>query len=332
MNHQQKIERLQEFKNEGEFRIFLIDLLRRIGYKSVIHSHRYGSPELGKDIIGFLSHAIDGEEAYAFVVKYGRIGGGSVEIETIKSQIKQAFEYPYDDLNGNRIRIKKVKVITNENFTAGAQNSISTSNELKMFSNIDYWFHDKLIPLIDDFYSDFWLPGDEFCKEYTKTVRSKIQEEFELKDLSLNIEDKKIKKLLSLFIEPILSESIVEEKKDAEGNVSKKIIRKKTSIKGISESLENLIITGEPGSGKTKLLNNIGLLLLDADKNAQQKIIPVKLNGKILKENNFDFEKTILKSIEINAPDTFERTNLENYQKILLIDEIDFLNKKTKKS
>ena len=53
MNHQQKIDCLQDFKNEAEFRIFLIDLLKRMGYKNVIHTHRYGSPELGKDIIGF---------------------------------------------------------------------------------------------------------------------------------------------------------------------------------------------------------------------------------------------------------------------------------------
>lgn len=331
MNHQQKIDRLQQFKNEAEFRIFLIDLIKRIGYQNVIHTHRYGSPELGKDIIGSLIHDIDGEETCAFVVKFGRISGGTVEIETIKGQIKQAFEYPYDDLNNNRIKIKKVKVVTNENFTAGAQSSLSSSNELRLFSNIDYWYHDKLIPLVDKYYSDFWLPGDEFCKEYTKTVRSKIQEEFELKDLSLNIEDKKIKKLLGLFVEPILTEGIVEEKKDAEGNIRKKITRKKTFLKNLSLTTENLIITGEPGSGKTKLLNNLALLLLDADKNAEEKIIPIKLSGKIIKENNFDFEKTISELIKNNTPDTFGRTNLAEYKKILLIDEIDFLNIDEKK-
>lgn len=331
MNNQQKIDHLQEFENEAEFRMFLIDLLKRIGYKGVIHTHRYGSPELGKDIIGFLSHEIDGEEAYAFVVKFGRIGGGTVEIETIKGQIKQAFEYSYDDLNGNRVKIKKVKVITNDNFTAGAQHSISTSPELRMLSNIDFWFHERLIPLIDEYYSDFWLPGDEFCKEYTKTVRLSIQQEFDLKDLSLNIEDGKIKKLLGLFVEPILTEGVVEERKDSAGNVSKSINRKKISLKGLVDIEENIFITGEPGSGKTKLLNNIALMLLDADRNAKNKLIPIKLKGKVLKENNFEFEKTISALVSQNAPDTFERTDITEYHKILLIDEIDFLNKEEKK-
>ena len=90
MNHQQKTEKLQGFKNEADFRIFLIDLFKRMNYQNVIHTHRYGSPELGKDIIGSLPHSIDGEEWYAFVVKFGRISGGTVEIETIKGVLSIA--------------------------------------------------------------------------------------------------------------------------------------------------------------------------------------------------------------------------------------------------
>ena len=331
MDHQQKLLKLQQFDNEASFRIFLIDLIKRMGFRNVLHTHRYGSPELGKDIIGQISHTIDGDECHAFVVKYGRIGGGTLEIETIKGQIKQSFEYPYDDLNGNKLRVNKVKVVTNENFTTGAQTSISSSSELRMFSNIEFWYHEKLIPLIDKYYSDFWLPGDEFCKEYTKNLKYKIQEEFELKDLSLNIEDKKMKKLLGLFIEPILTEGFVEETKDNAGNTNKKLSRKKLSLRAVADITENIIITGEPGSGKTKLVNNLAILLLDADKNAQDKTIPIRIKGKALKDNNFDFTKTINQNVEESSADTFQRTNTDDYQKILLIDEIDFLCKEEKK-
>lgn len=332
MNNQQKIEKLQGFNSEAEFRVFLIDLVKRMGYQNVIHTHRFGSPELGKDIIGNLQHSIDGDEWYAFVVKFGRISGGTTEIETIKNQIKQSFEYPYDDLDGNRIRINKVKVVTNENFTSGAQTSLSTSNELRAFSNIDYWYHDKLIPFIDKYYSDFWLPGDEFCKEYTKTVQLKMQEEFELKDLSLNIEDKNVKKLLNLFVEPILTEGTVEETKDKNLITSKRIVRKKISHKTLTSYEENIIITGEPGSGKTKLINNLILSILDAGKSAVDKTIPVKLKGKDLKSVNFDVEKAISIAVESSSSDTFSRTSLLDYKLVLFIDEIDFLNKEEKKS
>jgi len=330
MTHKQKVEKLQGFKDENDFRLFLIDLLRRIGYSDVMHTHRYGSPELGKDILGTLSHNVDGNEIYAFIVKHGRIGGGTNEMETIKGQVKQAFEYPYQDLKGDKVRVNKVKVVTNENFTTGAQLSLSTSPELRLFPNIDYWYHEKLIPLIDKYYADFWLPGDEFCKEYTKSVRAKIEEEFELRDLSISIEDKKVKKLLGLFVEPILTEGVVEEKKDSSGNVNKKIVRKKISLTILKEVKDNVVITGEPGSGKTKLLNNLALLLLDSDRNAHDKILPIKLTGKILKECSFDINRAINISLRIFAPETFERTNLSDYKKILLIDEIDFLSKDEK--
>jgi hypothetical protein len=330
MNQRQKIEKLQDFRNEADFRIFLIDLIKRMGFSNVVHTHRYGSPEMGKDIIGSLQHPIDGDEWYAFVVKFGRIGGGTGEIEIIKGQIKQAFEYSYTDISGDMIRINKVKVVTNENFTQGAQTSLSTSSELRALPNIDYWYRDNLIPLIDKYYLDFWLPGDDFCKEYTKTVRLKIQEEFELKDLSLNIEDKKVKKLLTLFVEPKLTVEVIEEKKDHFGNTNKRLAQKHVSFKALINYEENIIITGEPGSGKTKLINNLTLSLLDPDKNAEEKIIPIKLKGKDLKDANFDIDRAILTSIELSAPETFARTNVSDYKKILLIDEIDFLSKDEK--
>ena len=87
----EKHDKLKEFESEKSFREFLIDLLKRRGFTDVIHTHRFGAPEQGKDIIAKLYHDVEGEEWYAFVVKKGRIGGGTLEIETIKGQIKQEF-------------------------------------------------------------------------------------------------------------------------------------------------------------------------------------------------------------------------------------------------
>ncbi|WP_430900958.1 MULTISPECIES: NACHT domain-containing protein [unclassified Paraflavitalea] len=330
MTTPQKVAKLQTFKNEAEFRIFLIDLLKKMKYENVIHTHQYGKPEMGKDIICYLPHEIDGEDWYAFVVKHGRIGGGTSEIENIKNQIKQAFEYPYTNLKGDRVRINKVKVITNENFTNGAQQSISTSPELRSYSNIDFWYNENLIPIIDKYYSDFWLPGDEFCKEYTRTLKNKIQEEFELKDLSLNIEDKHIKKLLNLFIEPVLTELVIEDQKENSINTSPRVVKRKTNIQNISQCKENIIITGEPGSGKTKLVNNITLSLLNAQKNAEEKSIPIKLRGKDIKQHNFNIDHAVETSIKQIAPETSERTDLTIYRKTILVDEIDLLTKEEK--
>ena len=138
MNHGQKIQKLKDFKNEKEFREFLIDLLKKMGFENVMHTHKYGAIELGKDIIAKIKHPFEGEEWYAFVVKVGQIRGGTSEIENVKYQIKQCFEYQYDDLNNGKININRVKVVTNENFTGGAQESLNKSEELKIYSNFSY--------------------------------------------------------------------------------------------------------------------------------------------------------------------------------------------------
>ncbi len=45
MNHSQKIEKLKSLENERDFRSFLMDLLKRIGFKDVKETHQYGNPE-----------------------------------------------------------------------------------------------------------------------------------------------------------------------------------------------------------------------------------------------------------------------------------------------
>ncbi|RLD41830.1 MAG: hypothetical protein DRI88_12215, partial [Bacteroidetes bacterium] len=159
MTTKEKIEKLKEFKNERHFREFLIDFLKESGFTNVMHTHRYGSPEQGKDIIAKYPHTLEGEDWYAFVVKLGRIGGGTNEIETIKNQIKQAFEYPYSGPDGKRQKINKVKVVTNENFTGGAQDQLSQSPDLQVYNNFKFWWNENLIELIDENYPDYWLPG-----------------------------------------------------------------------------------------------------------------------------------------------------------------------------
>jgi len=172
MDHKQKIEQFNNFKSESEFRNFLMDLIKRIGFTDVQQTHRYGSIELGKDIIGKIDHKIEGSEWYAFVVKIGKIDGGTNNIETIKNQIKQSFEYPYRSINGEKIKINKVKVVTNNSISNGAQESLNNSVELSLYRNYNFWWNELLIELTDKYYSEFWLPqwNEVISQPYTKNL------------------------------------------------------------------------------------------------------------------------------------------------------------------
>ena len=224
-----KKEKLKGFNNENEFREFLIDFLIKSDFKDVIHTHRYGFPEQGKDIIGRVEHPITGDDWFAFVVKKGRISGGTNEIEMIKNQILQSFEYPYKGINGDKIKINKVIVVTNENFTNGAQYQITESPKLSLYNNFSFWWNENLIPLIDKNYSDFWLPGDSFAKEFSKNFINDLQKEISIRDLSIQkVDDKKLQKLLDIFIEPKLTTDEIEEDKRTKEKKSQK--QKKFSI------------------------------------------------------------------------------------------------------
>lgn len=328
MNTPDKIKKLRNFSNEADFRIFLIDFLKKRGFKDVFHTHQYGRPEMGKDIIAKFEHPIEGNEWYSFVVKKGRIAGGTNEIETIKNQIKQSFEYPYKGIDGSEIKINKVKVVTNENFTSGAQDVINSSQELKLFNNFEFWWDEKLIPMIDEYYSDFWLPGDIFLKEYSRTLISKINNEVEIRDLSLkNIDDKKVQRLVNIFIQPELTTTILEYD-DLE---KKKVIKqKRISVNHLITSEQNILLSGEQGSGKTRVLNTIAKILANTEALNKNKRLPVKLKAPDLVDNSFDFESIIISNVKLATGEFFDVKIFKSLQLILLIDDLDLLNNANK--
>ncbi|RLD83149.1 MAG: hypothetical protein DRJ02_13280, partial [Bacteroidetes bacterium] len=328
MTTKEKIEKLKEFKNERHFREFLIDFLKESGFTNVMHTHRYGSPEQGKDIIAKYPHTLEGEDWYAFVVKLGRIGGGTNEIETIKNQIKQAFEYPYSGPDGKRQKINKVKVVTNENFTGGAQDQLSQSPDLQVYNNFKFWWNENLIELIDENYPDYWLPGDAFAKEYSKSFIKKLQTEIEIRDLTIRkIDDKKVQKLLDIFIEPRLTTSEIEEDKRTKEKIVK---QRKFNLNNIEQIQENLLFSGEQGSGKTKVLNSLACQLGSAELITKNKSIPVSIKAPDFKENAYQIHETLLKAVKQNSGHFFKDDVFDNLTPIIFIDNLDLLKKDEK--
>lgn len=321
MNYADQIAKLKSFSNEREFREFLMIFLRKMGFKNVQLTHQYGNPELGKDIIGQYPHSLEGDEWYSFVVKHGKVSGNTTEVETIKDQIAQSFEYTYEAMNGDKIKISKVKVVTNEHFSQGARTAISNSPKLKAWNNFDFWGNNELIGYINDHYSDFWLPGEQFIKTYSRELGRVINEEFELKELSLRIEDKHVQKLIDIFIEPFIIETQIEDSRDKQ-----KLKKKKISVNAITESSESFVIEGDVGSGKSKTLNNIIKGILESPTISEDKLIPVKIKAKDLRASDFDLKLAILNIVKKLSNDDFP-DNFDDYKLHLFVDEVDLLTK-----
>lgn len=324
MDHSEKLEKLKSLENEKQFRLFLIDLLKRMGFENVQHTHQYGRPEFGKDILAAYEHPIDGTEWFAFVVKVGRIGGSSNEVETLKSQISQCFEYPYQTVEGKEKRVNKVKVISNENITSGAERQIQGSEKIKREANIEFWNNESVIERIDKYYSEFWSPGSPALIEYCGKMRASIENDFELKDFSIShLETPKIEKAIDIFIEPTIIENVVA-KKNSSGD-RKTLKRKKIGMQNMVSSEDNFVISGEPGCGKTKLLNRVALHHLDPAVASEKEVLTVRLPLQIIKENDFDLEKAIVKYLTESVTNFSSRLNLDDYKLLLILDSVDYL-------
>ncbi len=104
---------LQEL-NETEFRQeVLIPLLKKMGFEKV--RERHGPQEYGKDITFFEPSAFGGTH-FAVVAKVGNISGaatGKQNLETVKTQIDQAFSLPFDDVEDKKsYQVERVIVWT----------------------------------------------------------------------------------------------------------------------------------------------------------------------------------------------------------------------------
>lgn len=162
-NKKDKLYILHNFQKEDEIHDLLAKILPQMGFKDVITtSERDNCPENGKDLIcSFFDTIEEKKEWYAFVVKKGTISGTSIQINEIESQIKDYFKYEYKSLKtiSERVRISKVKVVTNEHFSSGAKDKILSNDEINK-PNVDFWDEEKLIQLTDKYYPDLWKDGN----------------------------------------------------------------------------------------------------------------------------------------------------------------------------
>lgn len=333
MDLQAKRDELEGLKSEDKLRLFLQDLLRKIGFNEVIETHQYGEVEYGKDIIALLQHPVDGHEWHAFVVKLNRISGSASDIEDVKSQIKQCFEYDFQLPNGGSITIDKVKVVSNGHITKGARETLNDSTELKSVGSVGFWDRDKLITLTNDHYPNFWKPHSPAIQEFCLRTRNKLDEEITIKNLgTVKVDENNSQKLLNLFVEPKLIETTVttknkykdgkEEYDDFEEN--------RISFSKVRSSDDNFIITGVPGTGKTRIIEEIIKHYSDPAVVTDKNVLPIQLEIPQWKDNNYNVDETISDQLKQLLGEYYDRLDTDNFKKLILIDSIDFMSDQTR--
>lgn len=289
-NKQEKLSFLHNIKKEVEIHSLLEEVLPKLGFKDVTITHERGNtPENGKDLICSCYDQIENKKDwYAFVVKKGTINGTSRQINEIESQIKDCFEYEYKSLKttSERVRISKVKVVTNEHFSGGAKDKILANNGIINRPNVDFWDDEKLIQLIDSHYPKFWQNGSPVYKDYTEIFMKTVDHDDFSKRLGLS--DTKIKKLVNLFIEPIL----IEKEDSGDGQIK----YQKRKISTILQSEQSVFIIGESGCGKSTLFRELAKQVIEQNGlRNDYELYPIITTFNQIKQNGFSVENTLEK-------------------------------------
>lgn len=179
--------------------------------------------------------------------------------------------------------------------------------------NLDFWSRENLIELIDEHLTDFWSHGDSFIQAYELGFIDKLENDKELKKL-LKLDDK-YDKLLNVFIEPKIF--VFTEDKETQRPIKKKI-----SLETILND-ENHILSGEAGTGKSTLLKEIGRRIIEKNKTAEKKSIPILINSSTLVQKEFSVNVIVKDELENSFSEFGIDKVYEEYQIILLVDSID---------
>ncbi|MEZ4958994.1 MAG: hypothetical protein R2830_04190 [Saprospiraceae bacterium] len=141
-----------------------------------------------------------------------------------------------------------------------SNHSISTGFRVKLEqttihkNSIVYWDTDDLLKNIEKNYPDYWRHNDQSLITYEKYFENRINESFEIKKL---VEYKAAyQKLLSIFIEPNIF------LKTDDKQSTKKAFTKVNLERVLIENERLMVLHGDPGTGKTRLLYEIGRLFI----------------------------------------------------------------------
>jgi energy-coupling factor transporter ATP-binding protein EcfA2 len=324
MLEKEKLEKLQNIGKETDIHELLYDLLPHMGYGNVQITHENGNvPEYGKDLIASKHDAIeDILEWTAFVVKKGDITGASKINSEIKAQVEESFDYPFESLKHGKIKISKVKIVTNGKINSGAKQKFY-KDEFYSNPNVVFWTNQDLLKFIDKFHPVFWLKGTKNYINYIELFQKRNKYDDITK--TLGITDVKIEKLLKNTIKLKLVEFYYDED-------TAQFRRRWFEVEDLNKIKDCKLIVGESGSGKTTLFKQISTnIIYENSIRNDYEFYPILLKFIDLKIYDFNLKDAIksyfasenYNSLEFDTNDLFEKKNY-----VLFIDALDEIGEK----
>ncbi len=181
----------------------------------------------------------------AFILPQFKLSG-TVNVEKILRLI--------DNIQGETV-INKVFFLSNYYISQGFKVAL---NQKYPGISINYLGRDDLILLFDKYQSDFWRHHDIQLLDYENGFSHCLENENQLKILKLP--NDKYEKLMHIFIQP----SLTSEHEDPKTHT---YVRKRFDMGDLITEEKNCIVEGLSGTGKSTLLQNIGIELIKQNSN-----------------------------------------------------------------
>ncbi|MCH3993428.1 MAG: hypothetical protein LKH27_10280 [Prevotella sp.] len=231
---------------------------------------------------------------------------GKVNIEEVTTRVKDIQKKIHPDI---------LTITANHHISKGFQNSLNGRvNNLPL----QYLGRDELIPLFDKYIVEIWSHNDPKLLDYERKFKGRIAEDNQLR--ILHLPQAKFEKLLNIFVNPSL-EKIEEDPK------TRTFIRKRMGLDDIIQNPKCSIISGISGSGKTTILKNIGLQLIQSNSSSElkgkKKNLPIFIASMDILEAKLNIEHAVEKQLEEDFRDMDLQEIAKSYNIIVLVDSID---------
>jgi len=303
--------------NEKIFYQPLKNLLEKMDSEAIVEI-THGVDEYGKDLVMVLKDQFE-TRVIGIVVKVGNITGTTQgKIDEIKSQIAQAYAHEAEISDFIKpLKIKSVWVVLLGTMSKNAKKRIA--NEID--KNIEIYEINWLIDNFTNYYPQIF---------FDKDIIDYIQKEINLLE-DESMFSKRGKLLSECFIEPWVSTIVIPKKIDEDTlkNISKIKSVPFFSLKSALKSNRNILLIGEPGSGKSSALAKLKIDYLKGIHYKNNEASNIKIEMPLLL-TVAEFEKVNDVESLINMKFPLELRNRAKINLLMIdgLDESELVNRK----
>ncbi|MFX0133500.1 MAG: NACHT domain-containing protein [Candidatus Hodarchaeota archaeon] len=228
----------------------------------------HGPGEFGKDLV-MVKDDVWGRSVIGFVVHKGDIKAKTLgDVDKILSQVKQAFSHPVKIKTiAKKLQVDEVRIVLIGEFSQNAIERLEKENENR---NVKYLDINWLIDNFTEYYPYVFFKG-----RMIGFIEKKI-EEFEICHLFA----KRGQNLSECFVDPLVTNLATPLKLDEKSmqNIIKSRRVPFSKFESVLSHNRKTILTGEPGTGKTLILNKI---MIDKLKSASSLLFKGDIKEKI---------------------------------------------------